>query len=243
MLKNTILIFVFSSLFGCSTSPHVSVDNAYSKAFKGVIKENPILLLPVKMAIKEFNKADAIVSESVVRQLEFHGWSVVTLNRAVYDQKWSEIVKEIGGIYSPATGRLNTDKYYDAIVKFTKIISREKIYSAILFPSFELKKAELKGKHAYWDGVRRKKIVKGTSDENMRWSGNTRGLSLKIWAFDSAGEWLFTSYGGLVLPFYTSMYNSREESKLRLDMFDNSKNIESGVNVALLPIINKDRKK
>jgi len=243
MIKNTILIFVFSSILGCATSPHISSDNAYSKVFKRVSKENPILLLPVKETIKEFNKADAIVSESVVKQLEFHGWSVVTLNRGVYEQKWSEIVKEIGGIYSSSTGRLDTDKYYDAIVKFTKRISREKMYSAILFPSFELKMAELKGKHAYWDGVRRKKIVKGSSDENMRWSGNTRGLSLKIWAFDSAGEWLFTSYGGLVLPFYTSMYNSKEESRLRLDMFDNSKDIESGVNVALLPIIIEDRKK
>lgn len=241
MIKNTILAFIVSFILGCTNSPHISEDNAYSKKYKGVGKQRQILLLPVNNSINYFSDGDAVVSRNIVTQLELHGWLVVTLNKSIYEKEWSRIIKEIGGVYSPTTGHLDTDKYYDSLVKLTKKVSKERAYSAILIPSFELKAAKLKGKYAHWDGVKRKKITEGSSSEGMRWSGSTKGLSLKIWAFDSKGEWLFTSYGGLVLPFYTSMYNSKVENKLRVDMFKNSKDIESGVNVALLPIILEDR--
>jgi hypothetical protein len=65
----------------------------------------------------------------------------------------------IGGIYSPSTGLIDTKKYEYALFKFVKSVNQTENYSAILFPSFVLKQAKLKGKYAHWDGVKRKKIV------------------------------------------------------------------------------------
>ena len=108
-----------------------------------------------------------------------------------------------------------------------------------MFPSFVLKQAKSKGKYAHWNGVKRKKIVEGFFSNEISWSGTTRGLSLELIAFNASGEWLFTSYGGLLLPYYTKIKNSKPIVKLRDHMFEELDNIESGVKIALFPIFKR----
>ncbi len=107
----------------------------------------------------------------------------------------------------------------------------------MIFPAFVIKRAELKGQYAHWDGVKRKKVTKGGYTADHRWSGQTSALSLELFVFDGKSQWLFTSYGGLALPFYTDMKTTKLESKFRKDLFKNEKHIQSGVHTALLPIL------
>merc|ERR1711916_132514 len=110
---------------------------------------------------------------------------------------------QVGGIYSSETGRIDSDKYAAAMYQLITIINKNETYAAVIQPELVIRNADLTGKHAKWDGVLVKTIDKGARARDVSWSGGTRGISLRVSAYDYSPKWLFTSYGGLALPWAT----------------------------------------
>lgn len=199
-----------------------------------------VFVMPVAEQYTEFEGGGEVVSAEIGRQLQDGGWQPVTMEQSKYTKVWSSIVRRIGGMYSPQTGKIDRLKFKFAAMELVRSVSDASTYDAFLFPSLVIRDAELKGKRATWDGVSRAKVTRG-STAPMSWSGTTKGLSLEIIALDAESNWLFTSYGGLALPFYSDLRDN-PKNEVRDDIFDRPYDIQSGVTVALYPILDREMK-
>lgn len=237
MIKLVGAVFLGFILHGCTSVETMLKDNNYAPGYSGIEKDRRIFIVPIKESFgPSVHGAEFLVRE-MGKQLELNGWSVVTMSRDNYLEAWSAISHDMGGLYSPTSGRLDPEKVEQATTKFIELINRAESCSAILFPSLSLKSAELKGRYAYWDGVKIKTVVTGASSMDVSWSGQTKGLSLRITAFSPSAEWMFTSYGGLALPYRTVMKGTIAVSEIREDVFEKQHDLESGVTLALRPIL------
>lgn len=223
---------------GCSNNLAISEDNAYSDKYAG-IEAGRLFIAPVRLHYNGLESGGDKVIKEMAKQLKNCGWDVATMSQENYQSVWSEITRSIDGIYSPSTGQLVTEKYQYALRELVESINDGEGFSAALIPRIVLKRAEIKGGIAHWDGVKRKKITSNLPGAAWTsWSGSTRGLSLEVMAFDSESAWLFTNYGGLVLPFHTTIRDGKPANEIRDKIFDDDLDIESGVGVALHSITN-----
>lgn len=236
--KAIMLTFVIiTTLFGCSHTPTLSEDNRYSDNFSNPKVADTIFISPIQVNYKGLDDGEKIVRQEMSRQLNAAGWDVATMRMGNYLDIFYGINDSIDGLYSPATGRIVPEKYEYALTEFVKTINDTQEHAVTLVPSFELKTATLKGRAATWDGVRRKHISDLPGTDTTSWSGHTRGLSMKIMAFSADGTSLFTSYGGLVLPFQAALKDGDARMEIRENLFEEKENIAAGVRSALLPLL------
>lgn len=221
----------------CSTSAVMdSQDNQYVETFQGIAPQASILLVPFASTQSPYQDGEAVVMPEIRSQLAT-GHNVSVLDMATFQREWPTAVHSVGGFYSPVTGRFDADRYHQAIRHFASNVNPNNDHDLIVFPALVEKQADSKGRYAYWDGVKRRHTNAGTVMTDPRWHGTTRGLSLELNTFTGAGDWLLTSYGGLLLPFYYEMDGSRPEVKRKPSMFDETDNIHSGVTVAIAPFM------
>lgn len=224
-------------LLGCTNNLLAPDSNTYSDDYGGLNKNKKIFVTPINEVFKDLDGGGKIVFDEIVKQLEASGWKVSTMSEENYLDILSLHAKSVGGFFSPETGMKNIEKYNYVISMVAKNIGESGDYAAVIIPSFSLKTAKLGGRNASWDGVKRKYLAEGRYAIDMRWSGNTKGLSIELSAFTPSGEWIFTSYGGLMLPFHTTVKHGDPVNELRSDMFESENDIKSGIEVALIPII------
>lgn len=237
MKKFIVLIIVASSLFGCVRVDELSEDNLYAPTYSGIGKEKTVFLAPMTINYKSFTDGEASVVREIEKQLESNGWRVATMDEEEYLSVSSAIVSRIGGLFSSQNGQFESAKFNRLLKSLTRYIVRKGDYGAIVFPSLILKPAELEGSYVHWDGVTQTVAATGRYYGGS-WIGKTRGLSLELVVFSSSGDWMFTSYGGVALPYLMTYERNQPVAKLRDDMFEKPEDIAAGVRAALLPILN-----
>lgn len=237
MKKNLFLCFAVFLFLGCATEVKLPANNLYSPNYSGIERGSRILIAPVAKSFDELADGGEVIYQAIVEQLEYSGWSVAVMSEKKSAEIWEEVTAKMGEAYSPSAMQLDSREYKLAIAEFLKSIDRPDRFSAIIFPSIIFTEAKFKGQHAYWDGVRRYVEVKGHNPSRISWSGTTIGLSLSIMAFEPSARWLFTSYGGLVLPYNEVYKKSHFRRELRDGIFEKEKDIRFGVWTALLPMI------
>lgn len=76
------------------------------------------------------------------------------------------------------------------------------------------------------------------------WTGNSTIYSLRLVAFSSEGDWLFTSYGGVAFPFYAVF--SSGELKQKETLFTDKQDLTSlnkGISKAFYPLRKKIKRR
>lgn len=233
----TLFVFVLVSS-GCASRGPMSERVSFSDNYVAITKAQKILIIPVK---NNFTKKNALGTAETGRALESQliaeGWNASTMDRKLYEETMSQSSIAVGGIFSPVTGQVDKAKYKALLSVFIELINQRESVDIVIFPYITVRSAKLHGGTAAWDGVVRRKVTSGANTHAMSWSGTEKSLSLQLNTYTSAGNFLFTSFGGLTLPFVTRLTFSQAESSLREDMFDNAKDIAEGVDIALEPIL------
>lgn len=231
------LIWCICILFaGCATTRPLPDDNKYAPDYAGLDTSKKIFLLPVRTDIRQVLNDTEKVQQYIVEHLQLNGWAVETMDADEFDRQWQTAVNQVGGLYSPQTGQLMQSRYEQAYGYVLTNLKSRQSYAAILKLDLVIREATLDGRYAFWDGVRLRKIVRGSYGPDLSWSGNTPGLSLVINAFSSDLEWLFTSYGGLALPYATQMRADNPVDEFREDALGIERDVRAGVGIALSPV-------
>ncbi|MEM7255341.1 MAG: hypothetical protein AAF493_28405 [Pseudomonadota bacterium] len=203
MIRRVLTVTTIALVMGCvATKPAISRNNLYAAGYQDASLGDTIYIVQTKSAHDRYALGAGRVTRELVRQLRQRQWSVKTLSGERTQPWWEEASQSVGGVYSSTTGRKKPDAFRRALERFVKRIREEEGKTAIIVPNLVHTPAKLDGKSAQWDGVRRAQIVSPRL-ERHRWSGKTVGLSVEVIAFSATGEWITTSYGGLVLPFHT----------------------------------------
>ena len=227
----SILSLLVLFLQGCTTSvtapPYDAVDG-----FQGVPADSRLLVVPVTANNKLYQPGRPVVAEMLEQELDGN-YQVFMLEEGDFQRYWAASAQQVGGFFSPVDGTFDRQRYLKSVRLFAKQLNPDGRYDLILFPALVDRTAESKGRYAHWDGVRRRHSNKGMQLADARWHGKTRGLSLELNAFDGAGEWAFTTYGGLVLPYYYSMDGRVPETHIKKTLFAETDHIHNGVSVAV----------
>lgn len=240
MLRTLLVVALSSLMVACTNTAQQSDSNSYSTEFDGLPPGSRILLVPLAPNFKQLSAGSDVVLLEMTRQLEACGRVPLLQAKDRYMEQWSATVWNIGGLYNKYTGQLDEENQARAMRAYAQAMAKTESFSAVFFSSFEIRTADLDGRYAAWDGVERRQQAWEASAGATEWSGNTRGLSLKIVAYDAAGHWLFTSYGGLVLP-YRARGGKIPDLEIRDRLFEQADEIASGVEVALYPLLYTDR--
>ena len=225
------LFFLVIFLQGCTT-PAMTSDYEAVAGFQGVPAKSRLLVVPMTISHKFHEAGRPLVTGMLERELDAR-YQVFMLEGDTFQRYWAEAVQQVGGFFSPVDGSFSRQRYLDAVRLFAKRANPESRYDFILFPALVTRTAESKGRYAHWDGVKRRHRNKGVQLADAHWHGTTRGLSLEVNAYDGEGAWAFTTYGGLVLPYYYTMDGRVPETHLKKTLFSEKDNIQSGIKVAV----------
>ncbi len=108
-------------------------------------------------------------------------------------------------------------------------------FDALVLPEIVIRRAELNGQLARWDGVMR--VPPGSA--GWRWSGTTSVASLRVQIFAADGERIFEGFGGLDVLFRPVISEKRMVPVENL--LANPRNLREGVAVAFHPYLDVKR--
>lgn len=219
---------------GCASPPMPAADAYVAKPFAPPAPGALVVLLPAPNA-QELPQGTALMTGQLHRQLATAGFKVAALAAANHDEIWRQEVAAVGGVYDPVTGKLKVQASAEASAKLAQRICAELKCALVLQPRLVLRKAELAGSKAEWDGQRRMLPVKGGPDQMLSLSGTTTGLSVELIAVLADGMMAFRSYGGASLPYQVD--TNRERSEVRPGLFSSDAEIADGVKIALQPLL------
>lgn len=119
-------------------------------------------------------------------------------------------------------------------------------FDIVVYPSVVMKPAKMDGRFIKKDGV--KFAIEGdnniSSSTSIDWSGQQAIYSLELMIYDTKGNWLATTYGGIAMPKYARFDTKRFVRKDNI--FGTEKRLgylDKGIRIALKPILKKLRKK
>lgn len=211
-----------------------SDPNTYADSLPGIPKNARITILPMAYDFPAVPQEVPVIQEAIINQIKALGFTPikVTLDPA-------STPKEILQTFA-----VTNDAHKDvrsAKQNFLANLKKQTPYEIALIPAVVSRKAALSGQVAIWDNVRNGLVVKGGGyGGDMDWSGARLALSLELDAYDAAGNWLFTSYGGINVPYIINLKDSTNDLKPRL--FESEKDrgyLQKGVEVALKPLTKK----
>lgn len=244
--KNIVfLLLVTANIVFAGTD--VSPDNQFSEKFKP-LKNSPISIAPLDYLNNDFKIGEESASNQLLKQLANTNNKTKIVSDIVYKQLWESFEAELGGLYSSQTGEFDFKKYMLYLSYISRSVCAADKSDYVLFPSFVIKKAELKYDRARWDGVSYRVPVKGdivTRSGDRRafnFSGTTSALSLELMLFDKNGDWFATTYGAIGLPYYYYIQNVRDKDQ-SIEFNDkvfSKKGVRSGVKSSVLPLIDSD---
>jgi hypothetical protein len=238
MIRIIAAMFALLALVSCVTNNEVSDKDTsvYSVTFKALDRTKKVLITPLSAQFEVLNKGSGVVMEVVAEQLLQDDWDVLKFeDDELFEKQWSQAVASVGGLYSSATGKMEKTRFEAAVTRFVSSLELSDEICCVLFPSLGLKRAKADGYYAKWDGVSRV-IVEDLYTSKGRYYGSTKGVSVRIELYRPDGEWLFTSFGGLVLPYVVSGSRIKPSTKFKEGMFEDREKIVEGVAIALLPM-------
>jgi hypothetical protein len=217
-----------------SLDPPAPADTYVAAGFSKPSRGSTIVVLPPQAQFPEFADGQDVVEEELIRSLVEAGYKVQRVVRKEFTAAWKEEVLAVGGLFDAATGQRIAGRYEEALGKLTRRIVNDPA-TLVLGSRLVLRSAPLFGASAQWDGQTRSLRTTGDAGTPVIWSGTTKGLSLELTAIASDGRRLFKTYGGLALPYRTSV--DRSEMELRSDTFARRGEISAGTAVALRPLL------
>jgi len=226
----TFIFFLTSSItFAKEVDP-----NTYADKFPTVPKNARVAVLPIAYDFAAVPQELPIIQDALINELKLLKFSPLKVK---LDANSAPIgVNKLFMLSNQAHKDIRSQKQ-----AFVLGIKDQVAYDIALIPAVVSRTAKLSGQMVIWDHVKQRLEIKGFgSGSNREWSGTRLGLSLEIDAYDSAGAWLFTSYGGISNPY---IINTKEEmNELKPRLFDSEKDkelLQKGVEAALEPLKKK----
>jgi hypothetical protein len=221
-------------LIGCaSVAPKPAADNRVAPGFVPPRPGALVVLLPPERNFTETVPGQAMMTEQLRTQLAAAGYRTALLEKAKHDELWQREVEAVGGIFDPRTGIRRNEAYAKAMANLARTICAEAKCALVAQHQLLLRRAELKGRYATWDGQRREvPITRITAD--VRFNGSVYALSVMLNVIASDGDPAFRTFGGVTLPMQMDVDEARQ--KMRTDLFANDAEIADGVRIALAPL-------
>ena len=235
-MKFAALLAFSSLLVGCAGfQPPPPSDTYVAPTFSKPQQGSVIVVLPPQAQFPEFSDGQDVVEEELIRLLVEAGYKVQRLVREDFAVAWKEEVLAVGGVFDAATGQRIPGRYDEALGRLARRIVNDPTNTIVLASRLVLRPATLYGASAQWDGQTRSPRSAQNTGLPVMWSGTTKGLSLELTAVAPDGQRLFTTYGGLALPYRTDI--ARSEMELRSDTFAHHIEISEGTTVALRALL------
>ncbi|MYM32103.1 hypothetical protein GTP58_27600 [Duganella sp. CY15W] len=235
MLVKKLSLATLSLLFAACTSvpPPLSSDNLIASGFQRPAAPALVVMLPPQVAALDLQEGVALLKEQLRLQLSQAGYKVVALDQDSYNAIWRQEIAEVGGVFDPATGAMKRREYAQALGHLVQRVSAETKAAMVIRPQLVLRKAEVAGVSAAWDGQIRRLPAKGGGGDDVRGNGSTLGLSVGLNMFAASGELVLSTYGGAMLPYRVNFLTLQNE--VRPDLFAEDKDLADGVALALEP--------
>lgn len=234
MKKMLAVVAAVVSLVSSVTLAAEDDPNVYADKFPTIPKNARVAVLPMATDFPAVPQEIPIIQEAISQQIKELGLtpSIVKLDAATTPQSTIQLFT------------LSNSSYKDvrsAKQNFIAGLKGQTNYDIVLIPAVVSRTAKLAGQSASWDNVKASLTIKGFgSGANSEWSGSRLALSLELDAYDADGNWVFTSYGGISIPY---LINTREAvNELKPRLFETKKDqdtLQKGVEVALRPLTKK----
>lgn len=235
-----LLCFVPFFLAACASVPPQSSDNLVSPAFKAPAPGALIVLLPPEAEGAELKEGVRSLLVQLHRQLKVAGYKVAGMEQSNYEIIWAQEIDAVGGIYDPATGKMKRGEYVQARARLIQRVGDSTQAALVVAPYLVLRKAELSGASAQWDGQQRRVPISNSAGRDYRSDGTTLALSVRLETFAGSSEPLAITYGGASMVYSVNIQAARNEA--RGDLFANDKELGEGVALALSPLFKPSAK-
>lgn len=208
--------------------------NTYAENLPVISKNARIAILPIAYDFSAVPQEIPVVQESIIAQLK-------SLGLTPFNIKFNPSTTPKDTIQLFMLANTSHEEIRPAKQVFVENLGKQVNYEIVLIPAVVSRAAKLSGQVAIWDNVRAGLTIKGIgSSDSFEWSGSKLALSLELDAYDKNGKWLFTSYGGISLPYVINTRESMNDLKPRL--FESKKDqetLQKGVEAALKPFTKK----
>jgi len=188
----------------CTGAPTPSAEQAAT-----TLGSERVLVAPLNLALRvpaELRDVDEPVWHELLRHFQARDRQLTVIAPVDAELVWMEAVAELE--QSGATLDLPT-----ASAHFARRLGAQVNYELLLMPSLVLRSARIRGRHAYWDGVRRRLHVRETpmhgpiieigfpGSHPGVWglSGRVSAASLHVAVLSSDGRFVYQGLGGLDL--------------------------------------------
>jgi TPR repeat protein len=234
-------MIVFLTVFCCFVSSAVFADevdpNTYADKFPTIPKNARIAILPMASDFPAVPQEIPIIQDVIVSQIKDLG-----LTPFIFKFDAASTPKSTIQLFMlPNSSFKDAKEARSAKQEFITGLKGQANYDILFIPAVVSRTAKLNGQSAYWDNVRAGLTIKGFgSGQSSEWSGSRLGLSLELDAYDVNGNWMFTSYGGISIPYVINTREAVNELKPRL--FETKKDqdtLQKGVEAALKPLTKK----
>jgi hypothetical protein len=232
-----ILVLLFA-LVVCPALAQVSGQSSVTgSSFKPPASGSLILLLPPSTEAPELDAGVATLLQALHSELAAAGFRTALLDKANYETIWAQEVEAVGGIYDSRTGSLKPVERALAIAALTKRLAQETSASLVITPRLVLRKAELSGTKASWDGRLVLVPTRGTFGGSSSSTGTTTAVSVQLLALARDGTLAFNTFGGVTLPYAINFVSERPE--LREKIFSDKNDLAKAAEIALGPLTKK----
>ena len=165
-----------------------------------------VVVAPLNLAVhlpEELEGQREPVWRELVAFLESHNQRVSVLDSVEAGWVWEEVMEDMTRSDTPPALEL-------ALADFARRIGSEADYDLLVIPSLVVRRAQVRGEEASWDGVRRRVPMLAAPEyesfqmggyliSKQGFTGSISAASLHVSMLDSNGESVFDGLGGLAL--------------------------------------------
>jgi hypothetical protein len=237
-MRQLLILLPILFLAACVSDPVEQPANRFAKNFQTPDHAKRIVILPPKVDVAEYVPGGPAVKQQLISQLQRAGYRVVVLDENNYAELWGREVTAVGGLYDPQSGKFRPDAYAKALSHLALQISNESDCAEVLAPRLISHTAKLSRDTASWDGVVRQIHEKDQNlmaDLTYSYTGTAVGSSVELMVFNAKGEWQFTTYGGILLPYQSDAI--KKKVVVRSNLFSDPTEIEEASGLVLKPLL------
>jgi hypothetical protein len=230
-------LLIAFALLACTSPP------PEAESLTRIQSTDRVIVAPLNLALRmpvEIDGAQETVWHALLEHFKTRTRAVQQIEPSDAQILWSGVVNEMGAERELA----------GATSRFARQLSEHSEYDFLVMPALVMRRAAVRGYHAYWDGVRRRVSVDGAWDGLIDEIGGTgsgstvRGLngrlagaSLYVVVLTPGGRAVYEGLGGLDLLHEAehARHAKRGEWRvvLRKQPFTTPRHVQEGIRVAL----------
>jgi hypothetical protein len=155
---------------------------------------------------------------------------------------WNAATRDAAQAEPAATGDADAARFDRAAAALVAAFrARGTEFDALLIPALVIRQGKVVGQSVQWDGVVRNLPLEYENRDKAHIEARrrleTRCTSLRVLAYGADGKRLFERYGGLEVTQRMKIAEGNWSWTLRGDLFRKREDLESGVRVALRPLL------